>query len=271
MNGLYTMDTIDTIQWLKWLISYFKSCKSFLTKVSMKASISVIIIASFPLQTAIAHPVVYKGAYAIMSYNQAFLSDNWLNYSFRPDMAIVARGMRMKLSHNASQDHGSLNVYMPQLDYLVKRWYGEDYQANLYVWGGFGGATLHGATTHHRLNDRNEGNEQNRRNRRNGTAGLIGFEADAESRKYFGLVRYEVIPNSIHKTMHQVELRVGIAPYEAEYCEIASWFMISGRYNPKLKRNYSITPLARFFYKSVLWETGVSLKGDWMLNLMFHF
>lgn len=212
----------------------------------MKILIMIIVFSGLSFQSVIAHPVVYKGAYAVMTYNQPFLSDNWLNYSFRPDMAIVARTMRMKLSHHDK----SLNIYMPQFDYLVKRWYGDDFQANVYVWGGFGGAKLH---------------------RRNGTAGLVGFEADAESQKYFGLVRYEVIPNSIHKTMHQAEVRVGIAPYEAEYCEIASWFMISGKFNPGLKRNYSITPLARFFYKSVLWETGVSLKGDWMLNFMFHF
>ncbi len=243
---------------------------------SLKAIIFIIVSNILFIQNTNAHPVVYKGAYAFMSYNQPFLSDNWLNYSLRPDMAVVVRGMRMELSrYNGSKGRNggdgssaSLNVYMPQFDYLVNRWYGEDYQANVYVWGGFGGATLHGKSP--RSGSHWHRNTESPK-RRNGTAGLVGFEADAESRKYFGLVRYEIIPNSVHKTMHQVELRLGIAPYEAEYCEIASWFMISGRYNPDLKRNYSITPLARFFYKSVLWETGVSLKGDWMLNLMFHF
>lgn len=232
---------------------WFYRIYEWLMKRFVRASlITILFIFSSYCQNTVAHPVVYKGAYAFMTYNQPFLSDTWLNYSFRPDMAIVARGMRMTLSKNT----GTLNVYMPQLDYLVKRWYGEDSQANIYVWGGLGGANLH---QHQRVHNKN------------GTAGIVGFEADAESRRYFGLVRYEVIPNSIHKTMHQAEVRVGVAPYEAEYCEIASWFMISGKYNPGLKRSYSITPLARFFYKSVLWETGVSLKGDWMLNFMFHF
>lgn len=191
-----------------------------------------------------AHPVAYQGAIGVMTWNQPFLADHWVTYSFRPDMAIAARSMRMQM------DEGDFRLYMPQFDYLVKRWNELESQANIYVYGGFGGATLES---------------------RAGRAGMVGIEADAESRKYFIMGKYEAMFTNITQDFHHGEFRVGIAPYEAEYDEIASWFMIQLQYHPAIERSYAITPLARLFYKNVLWEVGSSLDGDWMLNFMFHF
>lgn len=193
---------------------------------------------------ALAHPVSYQGAFSVMTWNQPFLLDSWVTYSFRPDAAIAARYTQMQMKE------GKARAYLPQLDYLVKRWNESDYQANIYVYGGFGGVHI---------------------NDSNGRGGLVGVEADAESRRYFVMSKYEGMFSSVTPDSHQATLRLGVAPYEAEYKELASWFMIQVQYHPSLQRNYAITPLARFFYKSVLWEMGVSLDGDWMLNLMFHF
>jgi hypothetical protein len=99
----------------------------------------------------------------------------------------------------------------------------------------------------------------------------VGVEADAESRSLFILGKVESMLPARAPDFHHVELRVGAAPYEAEFEELASWLMIQAQYHPALGRDYAVTPLARFFYKNVLWETGVSLDGDWMLNFMFHF
>jgi hypothetical protein len=193
---------------------------------------------------AYAHPVAYQGALGVMTWNQPFLSDYWLTYSFRPDAAIAGRYMRMNMKD------GDFRLYMPQFDYLVKRWNEADHQTNIYAYGGFGGAHI---------------------NAQSGVAGMIGVEADAESRKYFVMAKYEGMVPSVGSVFQHVEGRVGIAPYEAEYNEIASWLMLQVQYHPALVTEYAVTPLVRFFYKSVLWETGVSLNGDWMLNFMFHF
>ena len=64
----------------------------------------------------------------------------------------------------------------PQLDYLVKRWNEPNHQANIYVYGGFGGVTYQGQT---------------------GTGGLAGIETDIESRKYFAMAKYEVMRSSL--------------------------------------------------------------------------
>ena len=58
---------------------------------------------------------------------------------------------------------------------------------------------------------------------------------------------------------------------KAEFNEVASWFMIQYQRHPMLVKEDVVTPLVRLFYKSFLFEGGVSTDGDWMMNFMFHF
>jgi hypothetical protein len=199
----------------------------------------------FAASAAQAHPVSYQGATGIMTWNQPFMSDHWITYSFRPDMAIAGRFMRMNMEGGEEFNYSGL-----QLDYLLKRWNGHDYQANVYLYGGGGFA--------HFDDD-------------NGGAYFGGFEADAEDRKYFALIKAEYMKPTIGEEFGHVEARLGVAPYEAEYDEMASWFMVQAQWHPTLAKEFVLTPLARMFYKSFLLETGVSLDGDWMMNFMFHF
>jgi hypothetical protein len=194
--------------------------------------------------TSFAHPVAYKGATGVMTWNQPFMSDHWITYSFRPDMAIAGRFMRMEMND------GELRYSGLQLDYLVKRWNGDDHQANIYVYGGGGAVTFE---------------------KENGDAYFGGIEADAENRKYFSLIKAECMHPNVGDEFSHIEARLGIAPYEAEYNEVASWFMVQAQWHPTLRKEFVLTPLARIFYKSFLLESGVSLDGDWMMNFMFHF
>lgn len=196
------------------------------------------------LTTANAHPVPYQGAVGVMTWNQPFMSDSWLTYSVRHDTAIAGRFMRMEMPEGEFRYNGV------QLDYLLYRDNGTDHQANIYIYGGGGVVTF---------------------NDQEGGAPFAGIEADAEDRKYFGMIKAEQMNPSIGPDFGHVEGRLGIAPYEAEYNEIASWFMVQAQWHPSLERKFVVTPLARLFYKSALWETGVSTDGDWMMNFMFHF
>ncbi|MGE0616062.1 MAG: hypothetical protein AB7P04_10510 [Bacteriovoracia bacterium] len=191
-----------------------------------------------------AHPVAYPGAIGVMTWNQSYLADHWLTYSFSHRFAVAARYMRMTMRD------GEFRGYLAQADWLLQRWNGENLQANVYLFAGGGGMHFDG---------------------RNGAWGLTGLEIDAESRSLFGLAKYEGGFPSHGQQFHHGEFCVGVAPYEAEFDELAAWFMLHFQYHPLLVRNYALTPMARFYYKNVLWETGVSFDGDWMLNLMFHF
>ncbi len=202
-------------------------------------------IVSFLASTANAHPVPYKGAVGVMTWNQPFMSDSWITYSFRPDAAFAARMMRFEVPE------GRMQFYAPQLDYLVKRWNETESQANIYAYGSYGAMTMNGGQAK--------------------GAGLAGIEADAESRKYFVSAKYEKMWGKLGPDFYHAEARVGLAPYEAEFNEIASWFMIQYQWHPMLTKDHAITPLVSLFYKSVLFEAGVSTNADWMLNFMFHF
>ncbi len=195
-------------------------------------------------QNGFAHPVSFKDAISVMGWNQSFMTDQWITYSLNHKMAVAARTMRIQ-----TKDEGSQFYYGPQFDYLLKRWNELNSQANIYVYGSYG--VLHG-------------NQSSR------AAGLLGIEADAESRVHYVSVKYERMESEFSK-MDRYEARMGVAPYEAEFDEIASWFMIQYQYHPMLVRQYAITPLLRLFYRSVMFEGGVSTDGDWMMNFMFHF
>src|SRR4051794_7027498 len=156
----------------------------------MKSLVFLTIVAILSSSAAFAHPVSYQGAVGVMTWNQPFMSDHWITYSFRNDAAIAARSMRMLMPE------GEFRAYFPQLDYLAKRWNNPDSQANIYVYGGYG--LVH-------FNDQN------------GTGGMVGVEADAESRKYFIMGKVESMLPSIGPNFNHVEARVGIAPYEAEF------------------------------------------------------
>ncbi len=190
-----------------------------------------------------AHPVPYKGAVGAMTWNQSFMSDNWLTYSFRSNMAAAGRFMRMVMPDGEFRYNGA------QLDYLAYRSNGVGHQANLYLYAGAGAVHFQNNT---------------------GGAAFYGLEADIEDRKRFAMLKVEQMNSSLGPDFSHVEGRLGIAPYEAEYNEIASWFMVQAQWHPSLVRKFAVTPLARFFYKSALWEVGVSTDGDWMLNFMFH-
>ena len=191
-----------------------------------------------------AHPTSYKGSFALMTYSQTWLKDYWMTYSFRSDMALAARYMRMEMPE------GRMETYLPQLDVLVKRWNEKDFQANIYGYAGAG--LMRFAST-------------------NGSAILGAVETDVESRKYFALGKVEWMRPSDGPILRQYVLKLGIAPYEAEFNELASWFMIQYQFHSALLRKRALTPLIRLFYRNVLWETGMSLDGDLMVNLMFHF
>jgi hypothetical protein len=147
-------------------------------------------------------------------------------------------------------DGGEMRFFAPQLDYLVHRWNDRDFQANIYANGAFGAQVYEGRTSR---------------------VGIGTLEADIESRTLYASGKVQENWVGIGPNIFQSELRLGIAPYPADYEELASWLMVSIQNNPLLSRSFSVTPLVRLFYKNVLIELGSNIQGDWMFNTMIHF
>lgn len=209
----------------------------------MRILLTLMGLALWP-QLASSHPVPYQGAIGVMTWNQPLLSDDWITYSFRHDMAVAARHMRVDMPD------GRMHFYGPQLNYLVKRWNLPDAQANVYAYGSYGAMSFLNQTF---------------------GAGLAGFETDIEDRRLYASLKYEKMWDRTKTNFYHGSARLGAAPYAAEFNEIAAWFMLQYDYHPQLSKKFELTPLVRLFYRSVLLEVGVSTQADWMLNFMFHF
>lgn len=191
-----------------------------------------------------AHPVSYKDALSIMTWNSHDDNETMVTYTFARQAAVAAMYHRMVL-----EDGNEVKYYGPQLNYLVKRWNKLGSQANVYVTGGAGGYE-------HGPHDR--------------TAVTGSIEADYETTAvYFSAAVTGHFPE-VGGNVYSGRYRAGIAAYPFEFNELSSWFILDFQHNPRMEDSLNVTPVLRLFYKNMLLETGSSFDGDWMLNFMVH-
>lgn len=186
-----------------------------------------------------ARPVSYKDGVSIASFNQGFQSDNTVTYSFESSAAVAARVMHF------DDGAGRMGFYAPQVNFRLKRWNGNGYQANIYTSGAVG------LMTHDKVEH---------------SAIATALEADAESRQLYISSRAEKMWTGVGYDFGHIQARAGVAPYAAAFKQMATWLMVQYDYNPSLRRQYKITPLVRLFYRNYLFEAGSSGGKDWLLN-----
>lgn len=196
-----------------------------------------------------AHPVPYKGAWGLMSFNSPEMSELTLVHSFTSQVAAATTYLKKSESE----------FYFARLNWLAKRWNNEDSQANIYLSAGVGAE-----------NYRTESQ----------TAGLAGLGMDWESRRYYVLFdhlylhrdhpRNPMIPNQGYG---YYKFRIGTAPFLAEYDELNVWLIFQAeKYSGRNETNgVELTQMLRFYIKNSLWEIGARLNGGWVFNYMVHF
>lgn len=143
-------------------------------------------------------------------------------------------------------DHNELALF--KLNHLLWRENAKDSQANIYLHSGIG------------IEDREF------TDRKTQTNGLIGLEADWETRTLYSSIKHFQFKDT---SLSQV--RVGFAPFKASFEHLQSWFMLQAMVMDEIQEKIMLTPMVRFFHHNVLWEMGSSTRGDWMLNLMVHY
>ncbi len=148
---------------------------------------------------------------------------------------------------NRSRDISYLRV-----NYLAHRWNLDDAQANVFAWGGLGTAT---------------GNDF-RGSRLDCNA---GFQADYETRRIYASVVSDLQESSAYS--HRVDtLQLGFAPYEHDYQDLATWFVLQGReYTGNLHRGTEWAALIRLFKGGAWIEVGVTNAGKPQIMAMFNF
>lgn len=192
------------------------------------------------------HPVSYKDAVGLMSYNNPEMNEIMLTYSLSPHFAVAGTYLRTSESE----------FYIPRVNFLVKRWNNEDSQANIYFSGGTG---------YEKFSSKNYG------------VSLAELGVDWESRKYYIYFDHLYLnrsndQNSLlsDREYNHSKLRLGTAPFLADYSDLNVWLILQGEKHLN-NSNIEMTQFLRFYIKNTLWEVGARFDGGWAFNYMVHF
>ena len=194
-----------------------------------------------------ARPVSYVGGWTSIQEIADERFSNLIHYTFHRHFAL---GYRYAYSLDKEWHyHG------PQLNILGKRWNNENSQANIFLHAGLGQVYS---------NKKNVSS--------NNELGMIsGFSADWEDRRYFTSYAAHYMNLGDIDEFFEQKARVGIAPYVAESGALHTWLMVEMKHEPKADREWSVTPLVRFFKGPVMTELGYTIDGEVMANLKILF
>ena len=141
-----------------------------------------------------------------------------------------------------------------QPTYLVKRWFGKDYQGNVYAYAGLGQASgIHGRSSEE-------------------TAGFAGLMADWETRRHFMGYNARYLDAGDFGGRFMQSARIGYAPYEGDTGDLHTWFMLAVDHRPQARKNLAATPLVRFFKGPALVEVGYNVtESQPLVNFTYRF
>lgn len=142
-----------------------------------------------------------------------------------------------------------------QANRLLKRWHRPNAVGNLYLMGSVGSAQGRGVS----------GSE---------AAGATTIWADYETRSvYLKASVQRWWANDFNHTLTTTQ--VGFAPYEAEYDQWATWFVVQAQQRSGLTSATQVTPMLRLFKRSWWVELGASVnrqhEGDAFVTVMHVF
>jgi len=187
-----------------------------------------------------AHPVIFDDGVMWGQMMTPDMTDLQVHYSFRYNWSFGANAWRFENAAGEKREYA-----FAKLNHLLKRWNNADSQGNVYLHSGLGSS-------------------------RDSFAWVAGAEADWESRVWFLSGKWMHFADKVVDQDLYVA-RVGHSPIIADVNSLQIWFMLQGQYEKHMSRTVKVTPLLRFFYHNVLWETGASLDGDYMLSFMIHY
>jgi hypothetical protein len=213
--------------------------------ISLRMNLSVMAFVMAIASQAIAHPVSYKGAIGIMSYNNQKMNEVLLTYSFSPHFALAGTYLKDSKSE----------FLIPRADLLLHRWNNEDSQGNFYLSAGAGIEKFNSEKYGVKLGE---------------------VVADWESRKYYTYFEHLYLKrdNDLNSMIpwqdyNHTKFRLGFAPFLADYHELNVWYILQAEQHNDEKQN-DLTQFLRFYRKNVLWEIGAGFDGSIALNLMIH-
>jgi hypothetical protein len=191
-----------------------------------------------------AKPLSYVGGTMVMQENDETGHTLSIDYTFDPHFAL---GLYSKYEINQSREFWMAG---PQLNTLLRRWNLPEGQGNIFVMTGGGEA---------------------RQGRRNEPAAWLTLMGDYETRRvYFSSESRFMYARHIEKSAWQ-RAYAGFAPYLADYEQLNTWLLLRVDHHPAKNDHFVVTPVIRFFYKTIWLEAGYSSNNHVMVNWTVQF
>ena len=206
-----------------------------------------LLLVSTVLQPVSSRPVSYPGGVTADLNNNGDAHSLLFHYS---PSAKYSLGLRSEYRRDSEFSLTSL-----QLNNLIHRWNKKDSQANLYLKSGIGYADRNSS----RLNDDSS------------LAAYSGIAMDWETRRYFTSYENRYVEAGSISDFFVQKIRVGFAPYVADYNALHTWFMLELEHEPEDSDTFTATPLVRFFKDVHLIEAGISSDNDVLFNWTIRF
>ena len=199
-----------------------------------------------------AHPVTFTNGTAVSSINRPKMTHTQINYTVARNFAVAGSYVRLDL------DSQAVAAPIVHANVLIKRWNRIGSQANVYGIVGLG------------YNLENEVLTSSVSDVASRGFGYSSLQADYETQRiYTALSGFSMFNTEI--LAYGGRYRFGVAPYIADYNELQVWVVGQLDYLSDMQEQPYVTPMLRFFYRTVLWETGVSLSGTYWFQMMAHF
>jgi hypothetical protein len=192
---------------------------------------------------AMAKPLSYVGGTMVMQENDETGHTLSIDYTFDPHFAL---GLYSKYEINQDE----FWMAGPQLNWLLKRWNLPEGQGNIFAMSGGG---------------------QARQGNRSEPAAWFTLLGDYETRRvYFSYESRFVYARDIEKSAWQ-RAYAGFAPYLADYEQLNTWLLLRLDHHPAKHDHFVVTPVIRFFYKTIWLEAGYSSNNHVMVNWTVQF
>jgi hypothetical protein len=190
-----------------------------------------------------AKPLSYVGGTMVMQENDETGNTLSVDYTFDPHFA---------LGLYAKRDIGGKEFYTigPQLNTLIKRWNLPEGQGNIFNMTGAGTAR--------------QGSDSQ-------PAAWIALLADYETRRVFLSYEPRLMYAGDIETSFWQRAHIGFAPYLADYDQLNTWLLLRFDHHPAKDDHFVVTPVVRFFYKTIWLEAGYSSNNHVMINWIVQF
>jgi len=198
---------------------------------------------------AIGKPIAFaNGTTVMIEYGAGTMQEAQIFYAPQYDYSVG--GGHVEFDSDITTE--SVRITYARLNYLLHRWNLESAQANVYVWGGAGAATGNTFT----------GTE---------FAFNAGGQADYETRRIYASLKTDLQKANAF-SIRVDTLQLGIAPYEHDYNQIATWFVVQARqYTDDIHHGTEVAALLRLFKGGAWIEAGVTNGGKLQAMAMFNF